>query len=289
MPPVKHDLSVVLGSIIRSLLKPAPKTPHASLASSGMPEALWHCFHFLRPLRLKWLLTPQLLRCDVGSKARFHHTDLNRNLFAWAYKQIGVRFVLEASYLAKCGSSDYKRPYKNKQGYLFWWTFGFQGPEQPKSLQSRWQFQMSHIEVCPSAGFCSFTGWLLLFRWHTPCLWQKCLDWLMITGAPQRKWQNLVSLKGRPLAKSVKESKLNHKGPLHSGQIFQLAVKSYLRLTGCDGRKWYVVTIMETAALLLQSCLHDAKVAINRRKPALRNIKLLVGSEGSDFLISTST
>ena len=50
---------------IYSLLKPAPKTPHASLASSGMPKALWHGFHFLRPLRLKWLLTPQLRKCDV--------------------------------------------------------------------------------------------------------------------------------------------------------------------------------------------------------------------------------
>ena len=42
--------------------------------------------------------------------------------------------------------------------------------------------------------------------------------------------QNLVSLKGRPLS-IVNESKLNHKGPLYSGQIFQLAVKSYLRFT----------------------------------------------------------
>ena len=73
----------------------------------------------------------------------------------------------------------------------------------------------------------------------------------------RRTLQNLVSLKGRALS-IVNESKLNHKGPLHSGQIFQLAVKSYLRLTGCDGRKWYVVTIVETAALLPQSCLHDA-------------------------------
>ena len=94
--------------------------------------------------------------------------------------------------------------------------------------------------------------------------------------------QNLVSLKGQL---SVNKSKLNHKGPLRSGQIFQLEVKSYLRLTGCDGRKWYVVTTVETAALLLQSCLHDAQVVVNSRKPALRNIKLLVGSGGSDSLI----
>ena len=52
----------------------------------------------------------------------------------------------------------FKRPYKNEQGCLFWWTFGFQGPQQPNSLQSRWQFQMSHIEVFSGAGFCSFTG-----------------------------------------------------------------------------------------------------------------------------------
>ena len=56
-------------------------------------------------------------------------------------------------------------------------------PEQPKSLQSQWQFQMSHIEVCPSACFCSFTGT------HTPCLGRKCLDWLVGTAAPHRKWR----------------------------------------------------------------------------------------------------
>ena len=55
-------------------------------------------------------------------------------------------------------SHDPTKTYKNKQGYVFWWTFGFQGWEQPKSLQSQWQFQMSHIEVCPSASFCSFIG-----------------------------------------------------------------------------------------------------------------------------------
>ena len=123
VPPVKHDLSVVLG-YIRSFLKPAPKTPHASLASSGMSKALWHCFHFLRPLRLKWLLTPQLFKCDVekGWKRLGNHTGINRKS-SWVQKEI----VSE-------------------------------GQEQPKSLQSRWQFQMSHIEVCPSSGFCSFTG-----------------------------------------------------------------------------------------------------------------------------------
>ena len=60
-----------------------------------------------------------------------------------------------------------------------------------------------------------------------------------IPSSGPRTLQNLVSLKGRPLS-IVNESKLNHKGPLRSGQIFQLEVKSYLRLTGCDGRKWYV-------------------------------------------------
>ena len=64
VPPVKHGLPVVLG-YIRSLLRPAPRTPHASLASCGMPKALWNCYHFLRTLRLKWLLTPQLRKCDV--------------------------------------------------------------------------------------------------------------------------------------------------------------------------------------------------------------------------------
>ena len=96
----------------------------------------------------------------------------------------------------------------------------------------------------------------------------------------RRTLQNLVSLKGRALS-IVNKSKLNHKGPLHSGQIFQLAVKSYLWLTRCDGRKWYVVTIVETAALLLLaavSMMMQRQVVVNRRKPALRNNKLLEGS-----------
>ena len=70
---------------------------------------------------------------------------------------------------------------------------------------------------------------------------------------------------------------------LHSGQIFQLAIKSYLLLTGNDGRKWYVVIIVERAALSLQSCLYDAKKVEKIRIPALRNIKPLMGSDGSDF------
>ena len=165
---------------------------------------------------------------------------------------------------------------------------------------------MSHIEICPSAALslahtlslaemlrlacghsCSsseVTTALISFSLQVildPCPAVRNLHKEM--KSHRRTLQNLVSLKGRALS-IVNESKLNHKGPLHSGQIFQLAVKSYLQLTGCDGRKWYVVTIVETAALLLQSCLHDAQVVVNCKRPALRNIKLLVGSEGSGFL-----
>jgi len=62
-----------------------------------------------------------------------------------------------------------------------------------------------------------------------------------------------------------------------------LAIKSYLLLTENDWRKWYVVTIVERAALSLHSCLYDAKEVEKFRIPALRNIKPLVGSDGSDF------
>ena len=68
---VTKGVVMVLG-YIRSLLKPAPKTPHASLGT-GMPKAPWHCFHFLRPLRLKWLLTPQLRFFVMWNKARKPH------------------------------------------------------------------------------------------------------------------------------------------------------------------------------------------------------------------------
>ena len=44
-----------------------------------------------------------------------------------------------------------------------------------------------------------------------------------------------------------------------------------------------MVTIVERAALSLQSCLYDAKEVEKFRIPALWNIKPLVGSDGSDF------
>ena len=56
--------------------------------------------------------------------------------------------------------------------------------QQPKSLQSQWQFQMSHIEVKYVPALAS-----ALSRAHTPCLGRKCLDWLVSTAAPHRKWR----------------------------------------------------------------------------------------------------
>ena len=162
-----------------------------------------------------------------------------------------------------------------------------------------------HFLMSPSC-LCSLSKWWVLPGQHRtipPRTLHSCSDcthFLQLAGDPNdplilgqlsgtftKRWirrtlQSLVSLKGRPLS-IVNESKLNRNKPLHSGQIFQSAVKSYLRLTGCDVSKWYMVTIVETAALLLQSCLR-AQVVVNRRKPALKNINVLVGSEGSDFL-----
>ena len=126
---------------------------------------------------------------------------------------------------------------------------------------------------------------------HPPVatLYSCFLQWRSTAASFRSSERHDPDLKGRPLAATQNQSgeSQGNKGPaLTSGQIFRLAVKSYLRLTGCDVWKWYVVTIVETAALLLQSCLHDAQVVVNRRKPALKNINLLVGSEGSDFLYS---
>ena len=156
----------------------------------------------------------------------------------------------------------FTRPYKNKQGYLFW----------PAGATKKLTITMT---ISDESHWSMSQRWLLLFHSHTPCLGRKCLDWRGhscsssevttalvsfglqdLAGDPwslasyqepsqrdeippsgHRTLQNLVSLKGRPLS-IVNESKLNHKGPLHSGQIFQLEIKSYLRLTGCDGRKW---------------------------------------------------
>ena len=277
--PVKHDLSVVLGNIIRSLLKPAPKAPRASLVSSGMPKALWHCFHFLWPLRLKWLLKPQLRKCDVEQGE-----ETLTQIEICCLLGLKKKSVLDSSWIrTKCGSSarkkqitsgspaswlrkeivshvqGFKRPYKNKQGYLFWWTFGFQGPEQPNSLQSRWQFQTSRIDMSQH--------WLLLFHWHSTLsmakmhscsssevttalvsfsLWSLVL--VQLSGTFTKRWnpaaelcKNLYLWKDDRYRSSTNKSWITR--DLHSGQIFQLAIKSYLLLTGNDGRKWCVVTI----------------------------------------------
>ena len=94
--------------------------------------------------------------------------------------------------------------------------------------------------------------------------------------------QTLVSLQGDPLS-MVNESKLNRKGRLHSGQIFRSQV-----LPAIDWMRWAKMIRGDNSGnstLFLQSCLHDAQVVVTCRKPALRNIKLLVGSGGLDFLL----
>ena len=172
---------------------------------------------------------------------------------------------------------------------------------------------MSHIDMIFSgAGFCSFTGTHTLslaemFRlvcghcgtaaphrkrplhsFRSACRWSLIL--VQLPGTFTKRWNPAVELckilyLWRDSYLSTR-SKLNHTGPLHTGQIVPirgqiLPAVDWMRCV----QKWYVVTIVETAALLLQSCLHDPQVVVNRRRPALRNIKLLVGSEGSDFSI----
>ena len=134
---------------------------------------------------------------------------------------------------------DSHNPTKTNSDICSGEPLGFKDRSNQKALKSRWQFQLSHIEVCPSAGFCSFTGahtlsladMLRLASGHScsssevttaliSCL-QVILDpWPAIRNLYKemkfcRILQNLVSLKGRPLS-IVNESKLNHKGPLHS-------------------------------------------------------------------------
>ena len=159
MPLVKHDLSAVFLGYIRSLLKPAPKTPHASLASSGMPKALWHCSYFLPPPPFEVASDTSAMQMWRGTRRR-NHTDLIRNLFCLGLQtnrcwirpgsyssllnvghQHGKNNFWKSSWLRKeivSHIEGFKRPYNNKQGYLFWWTLGFQGQKQPKSLQSQW-------------------------------------------------------------------------------------------------------------------------------------------------------
>ena len=103
-----------------------PILPQASTQNSTrLTGKLWHARGTMTLLPLSG---PPLLASDTSAvqmwrgKRRGNHTDINRKS-SWVQKEIV-----------------------------------FQGQEQPKSLQSRWQFQMSHIEICSSAGFRSFTG-----------------------------------------------------------------------------------------------------------------------------------
>ena len=149
--------------------------------------------------------------------------------------------------------------------------------------------------------------WLLLFHWHSTLsmakmhscsssevttalvsfsLWSLVL--VQLSGTFTKRWNPAAELckilylwRDDRYRSSTNRSWITR--DLHSGQIFQLAIKSYLLLTENDWRKWYVVTIVERAALSLQSCLYDAKEVEEFRIPALRNIKPLVGSDGSDF------
>ena len=132
---------------------------------------------------------------------------------------------------------------------FFYWTFGIPRAflaNQKAKPQSRWQFQMSHIEACPG----SFTK-----RWNPvvgpsnsakPCIFEgtTAIDRQRIKAESQRT--------------AVQRSNLSI-----SSQILPAVHKR------CDGRKWYVVAIVETAALLLQSCLHHARMVVYRTKNQL--------------------
>ena len=101
-------------------LKPAAKTPHASQLQALACQRHYDIASTFCA-RSVWSGFWHL-SCSKCGKRLGNHTGINRKS-SWVQKEIVS-----------------------------------QGQEQPKSLQSRWQFQMSHIEVCPSSGFCSFTG-----------------------------------------------------------------------------------------------------------------------------------
>ena len=67
----------------------------------------------------------------------------------------------------------------NEQVCLFWWTNkGFKGrSNQTADLITMTSNQMSHM----SQYFPALAE--LLFHWHTPCLWRKCLGWFVGTVA----------------------------------------------------------------------------------------------------------
>ena len=100
MLPVKNDLSVVLGNIIRSLLKPAPKTTLACLASSealtSLPLSAFPPFEVASDTSAAqmWLGTRQ-----------GNHTDWNRNLFCLGV-QTNRCWIRPGSYLAKFISTE---------------------------------------------------------------------------------------------------------------------------------------------------------------------------------------
>ena len=174
------SLCGIIGSIIRSLLKPAPN-------STRLTGKLWHARGTMTLLPLS-APPPFEVASDTSAAQmwrgtrRGNHTDLYR-LFCLGLQTKRcwvVWFVLEASLLnvghqhgknnfwksswlrKEIVSHDegFTRPYKNKQWYLFWWTFGFQGPEQPKSFKIT-------MTISVESHWSMSQRWLLLFHWRT--------------------------------------------------------------------------------------------------------------------------
>ena len=242
---------------------------------------------------------------------RGNHTDLNRNLlFAWAYKQIGVRFVLDSSWkLAKLlnvghqhGKNNFwKSSWLRKEIVSHVEGFKVQTTLQKQTgifvLVNLWVSRAAATKkptitmtISDESHWSMSQRWLLLFQLQEPSQrdvsgrrnayvdWQwaqllligsKWLTALISFGlqvkslmrlASYRKWTfdkeificckavwpsnsaKSCVFEGSERYQIVNESKLNHKGPLHTCQItFQLAEAqaSYLWLTGCDRRKWY--------------------------------------------------
>ena len=136
-----------------------------------------------------------------------------------------------------------------KLGFLLlnlWDSEGFFSQPKSQTPITMVQFQMSHIEACPG----SFTK-----RWNPvvgpsnsakPCIFEG------MTAIDRQR------IKAESQGTAVQRSNLSI-----SSQILPAVHKR------CDGRKWYVVTIVETAALLLQSCLHHARMVVYRTKNQL--------------------
>ena len=134
---------------------------------TGIPEALWHCFHFLGPLLASGTSAAQMWR----GKRRGNHTDINRKS-SWLQKEIVSHikaFKSSVGCKKNCLPLIRLRPYKNHRDICSSEPLGSLGCEG-RSNQEAGRITMT---ISDESHWSMSQRWLLLVHWHTPSLYSR--------------------------------------------------------------------------------------------------------------------